>query len=152
VYCYRYLAQNYLAEALCFLGRYEEAYEIMDIHLIMPSPADITSEDGTDRSGGVGAGAGAGAADLLALTHIRPELIPEVLRNTNRAVIWALLGKLSDSQIILESILSECPSFPPAIRCLVYIFLRQGKIQEARDLLVELNVSPETITFLPSPM
>jgi hypothetical protein len=70
----------------------------------------------------------------------------EVYRNTNRAVVWALLGKVADAQIILQSILSECPTFAPAIRCLVYTLLRQGKKKEASLFLDDLNVSPVPIS------
>lgn len=75
--------------------------------------------------------------------QIRPELMAEIHRNTNRAIVWALLGKLTDAQIILQSILSESPTFSPAIRCLVYTLLRQGKQKDASLLLTDLNVSPQ---------
>jgi tetratricopeptide (TPR) repeat protein len=136
----RYLAQNYLAQALCSLGRYEEAYEILDIQLTIPPP-ETFNLNADERPGNHTKGYSWGIDDIGA-AHIRPELMAEVLRNTNRAVVWALLGKLTDAQIILQSILSECPSFPPAIRCLVYTLLRMGKKQEASVLLVDMNISP----------
>lgn len=137
------MAQNYLAEALCSLGKYEEAYEILDVQLTLPSPE--TMHPNTDQRPSSLINSNWGEANIAETHHIRPELMAEVVRNTNRAVVWALLGKLTDAQIILQSILAECPTFPPAIRGLVYTFLRLGKKQEASALLQELNVSPVSL-------
>lgn len=133
--CCRYLARNYLAQALCSMGKYVEAYEILDIQLSTPPSSE-------DFNASFAYGARDWGVTGIGENSVRSELIAEVYRNTNRAVVLALLGKVTDAQIILQSVLSEFSTFSPAIRCLVYTLLRQGKKYEASLFLDDLNVSP----------
>ena len=130
----RFLAQNYLAEALASLGKCEEAHDILNIQLVSPPQGSLIFKNDIVRGS---------KGDI----PTDQEVMIKIATKTNRAVVLALLGKLTDAQILLQDVLNDYPSFLPALRCSVYVLLRLGQHHEAKALLSDMNVSPQAFSF-----
>ena len=114
---HRYLAQMYAAEALCTLGRVDEAADT----LAPLEPQNPPIEDLLLEQDG--------------LTELTPTQASYVARTINLAVVEAVRGELEEARMTLESALDVSASHPEALRCLIYVLLRQGKTVEAVEIL-----------------
>ena len=67
--------------------------------------------------------------------------IDNLVSGVNYASTLALHGDLNKSQIILEGLISTCPTFIPSIKLLVYVLLRKGRPEEAIAALRSFRIS-----------
>jgi hypothetical protein len=108
----------YAAEAYCALGRAQEAADVLSS---VPTTGKATLEE-------------------LQLDGIQHEELSaseaaQVARLVNESVVQAMLGNLDDARMPLEEALDVCPTHKQALRCMVYILLRQAKTSEALRIL-----------------
>lgn len=132
--CVRFLSGSYLVQALCMLGRHEAAGDFLKSQLeASQAPAeDLLAGCNVPRGcffphSGVPAGA--------PLSPARRMLVASASLQVNKAVVLLLRGFMSAALTIVESTLRACPDYAPAVRCLIYIYLRQGRTRQALNVL-----------------
>ena len=159
VYC-RNLAATYECEALCSLGRVEEAMTLLLPHYKPNHPPstdtivstalpalttmNIPRHYFTDNSYPIGLDRGVesvlvSTAEANSSNHTCS--IDNLVSTVNYASALALQGDLNKSQIILEGLISTCPTFIPSIKLLVYVLLRKGRPEEAIAALRSFRIS-----------
>lgn len=108
----RYLAQSYLMEALCALGRVQEASEVANSQRVGVkdlSGCSIPASWSTDGVTG------------------NPQQLARAVVLVNRGAVCILQGKLEEAKLRMQAALSECPNFTPAAQGLLYVLLRKGQ-------------------------
>jgi tetratricopeptide (TPR) repeat protein len=121
----KYLAETYACEALCSLGRMEEALLLLQPHL-----------DESQQMSSILNSTNIPNHWNLNLKISKNETNYQyTISSYNIASTYILQGLLYDAQILLESILENISTFTPAIKMLAYVLLRKGKTSEALKVL-----------------
>jgi len=122
----RFLAQTYCVEALCTLGRPSEAADLME------QQQQIVDVD--LKQCVLPVAWGANGVPLI----VNPNMARAVSL-LNRGSTLALQGRLDEARAHIETSLRLCPKFSPAIRGLMYVYLRRGQSAQALQLLRTLR-------------
>lgn len=151
IYLLRFLAETYACEALCALGRVEEAMLILQPQYTvsqsaLPTSSLLNSKNVpeylfTDNS----APHGSNNTNIYKMAELYSE--SETVNSTdfgnevpcyeksvstlNYATALIMQGNFSKSMSILENLRELCPTFVPCIKLLSYLFLRNGQQKEA---------------------
>lgn len=149
----RFLAETYACEALCALGRVEEAMVILQPQFTVsqsapPMSSLLNSKNVpeylfTDNS--------APHEDKNTVIHKISEqysetVIPtgivcevpcyeKLVSTSNYATTLIMQGNFSKSMSILENLREQCPTFAPCVKLLSYLLLRNGQQKEALSVL-----------------
>ena len=147
------MAETYACEALCALGRVEEAMVILQPQYTVSQSAPPTSSLlnsknvpeylFTDNS--------APQASRNTVLYKRAEQHSETVNSTdsvsevpcyeklvstlNYATALIIQGSFSKSMSVLEDLRELCPTFAPCIKLLSYLLLRNGQQKEALSVL-----------------
>lgn len=112
-----FIAKMYCVEALCALGKVNEAMDLLDIQPI--GIQDISIESYWLNS---------------QFDNCPPGERIKIISSVNRAVVQCVMGNINDACVILRHVLTVAPKFSPCVNCLIYVLLRMGNIQEALSL------------------
>ena len=147
----RFLAETYSCEALCALGRVEEAMVILQPQYTvsqsaLPTSSLLNSKNVpeylfTDNS----APHGSNNTNIYKMAELYSESetvnttdfgngVPcyeKLVSTLNYATALIMQGNFSKSMSILENLRELCPTFAPCIKLLSYLFLRNGQQKEA---------------------
>ena len=156
------MAETYACEALCALGRVEEAMAILHPQYTVSQSAPPTSS--LLNSKNVPEYLFTDNSDPLAsrntFMHKKAERYSETINSTdseseipcyeklvstlNYATALIMQGNFSKSMSILENLRVQCPTFAPCIKLLSYLLLRNGQQKEALSVLKcnRLNFNP----------
>jgi len=136
------VAEMYAAEALCAVGRVDEALALLAPHP-EPGPAGTLTEahvpdswfanPSVDSPRAQPPGAGRGADEVT-------RRLREAVATVNHAAALALqsgsgAGSLNKAQALLEPVVAALPGFLPATRLMLYIVLRRGNSERALALM-----------------
>lgn len=139
----RYLGYNYYVEVLCQLGKQDKAASFLKTQFDVNYPDTVigsvyhsnelfrTSTSSTSSTSST-------LATSSKLFHAQQKLPPNVATmalQVNKAVVLVLRGQYSAAVTILEAIVRVNPAFMPALRCLIYVYIRQGKMKQALNIL-----------------
>ena len=136
------VAEMYAAEALCAVGRVDEALALLAPHPEPGPPGALTEAHVPDRwfanpsvDGPRAQPQAAGRASNEAARRLR-----EAVAAVNHAAALALqsgsgAGSLDKAQALLEPVVTAQPGFLPATRLMLYIFLRRGDSERALALM-----------------
>ncbi len=69
------------------------------------------------------------------LSMAKRVMVASAALQVNKAIVLLLRGYMSGALTIVESALRACPDYAPAVRCLVYIYIRQGRTRQALNVL-----------------
>jgi tetratricopeptide (TPR) repeat protein len=127
----KYLAETYACEALCSLGRMEEAIVLLQPQLDKPHPSILNSKNIPNHW------------NLNLKTSKNETNYEYIISSYNIASTYILQGLLYEAQILLESVLENISTFAPAIKMLAYILLRKGKTSEALKILKYITFDDE---------
>jgi tetratricopeptide (TPR) repeat protein len=117
-------------EALCGLGRTEQAEQLLDVVLLAVPEKSIASNQ-VLVSWGVDGSSPFDACDA-----------PRVVKLLNIAIVKSFQNRLDEAETQLAGIVESYPNFFPAVRCLAYVYLRQKKVENALQLLAGYNTFP----------
>ncbi len=133
-YQIKYLSCSYLVQALCMLGKQNEANEVLKVRL----DADCTDEalvNCTIPSG-----------SFLRLSFLVPGAgVARAAQQVNKAIVLLLRGYTSAALTIVEASLRMCPDYTPAVRCMLFILIRQGRHRHALNVMNVYKLSVENL-------
>ena len=133
-YCFRrYLGYNYYVEVLCQLGKQDKAASFLKTQFDINYPDSVIGS--VYMSSDLFRGTAATPSKLYQSQFKLPPSIAAMVMQVNKAVVLILRGQYSAAVTILEAILRMNPAFMPAIRCLIYVYIRQGKLKQALNVL-----------------
>jgi len=118
----KFLSDTYSVEALCGLGRVDEAITLMgDLNWI----SNETSGD----SGSAGTWSGDIDPPLSDADTMKLGIL------VNRSAVLCLSGKLDEAETMLRQTIRVCPNHNALTRNLIYVLLRQGRSDAALEVL-----------------
>ncbi len=136
---FRYLACSYHLQALCMLGKPQAAADFLKSQMVEAIcsgaeedalarchvPSGLLLNSSKTALGGV----------VVKLPEPRRPAVALAAMQVNKAVVLLQRGLLSSALTMVESALRSCPDFSPAVQCLVYVYLRQGRTKQALNVL-----------------
>jgi tetratricopeptide (TPR) repeat protein len=125
---HKFLAHNYAAEALCALGRVDEALTLLD-----PSASNF-SEKCFVNSTTLDATLESPYMEHTERSERLP-LFPKAMLYVNLATLYIYKDDTKQAIECLQQSLTLIPGFAPAVKALVYLSLRQGYAEQALALL-----------------
>ena len=103
----RFQVECYAIEALCSLGRFEEALRLLDLQLLVKDDVDM---------------------DNISMPH-------SVRSDLNRAIVCCYQGKYSDAYVNLVRLREKYPYLAPINRSFLFVLLRLGLHKDALFLV-----------------
>jgi hypothetical protein len=130
----KYLNCSYLVQALCVLGKQNEANEVLKTRL----DGDCSDEALVNCAIPPG-------------SFLRPSFlahgagVARAAQHVNKAIVLLLRGYTSAALTIIEATLRLCADYAPAVRCLLFIYIRQGRHRHALNVLNIYKLSIENL-------
>lgn len=120
-------------ELLCTLGRQDEAAEYLKTHLLhWPAPsADALLGCHIPSSSFISGGGGSRQRH----SYETRLCVAAAAQLISKAICLLARGMTSAASSAAESALRSCPGYVPALRCLAFIYLRQGRSRQALNIL-----------------
>jgi len=136
---YRYLCQNYLAEAYCLLNRPNEALNCLDPNKFTDKDFHTPSDTFVDPP------------HALHKDPVQEENEFRASLCNNLATVYILKGDLVQAEQCVARAFSHVPSFGAALLNLIYLNLRRGDVNKALKILKTRRPSPLNPQPHPSP-
>lgn len=130
----KYLNCSYLVQALSLLGKYGEANELLKARI----DADCTDD----------------ALANCSIPHgsfLRPPFqfpergVARAAQQVNKAIVLLLRGYTGAALTIVEAALRVCADYAPAVRCLLFIYIRQGRSRHALNVMNAYKLTSENL-------
>lgn len=144
-FIHRYLAITYSAEALCAVGEVNEAEELLrtlDRSRIHEHQCALLLGCKLPRAWCQWYNGIRDTDDIVAVgdhsdngNNQDLKSFERLISLVNSSVTLTLLGKMDEAYSILSPIVASHRNFIPALQGFMYILLRQGRLQEAMDLI-----------------
>eukprot|EP01034_Spumella_vulgaris_P021396 gene21396-27426_t len=128
----KYLNCSYLVQALCMLGKFAEANEVFKTRV----DADCTDEAILNCA--------VPPKSFLRPSFAAPDRgIARAAQQVNKAIVLLLRGYTSAALTLVEAALRVCADYAPAVRCLLFIYMRQGRSRHALNVMNAYKLSNE---------